>query len=231
MRVTFDDSAYIVHRQTSADTVGCNTRSLWDTMHRLRKDLTSATNLEVIHSMSSHRRDFLRVVAGVFASGAVHSCLDIFDSSENCSEADFIMTNLQRKFSLPHPLYEASSQINECNLSQVTRRYLKALRNYGAYLVDGSSAFSFCAEDCRTGNLNLSLDGFNTLCGRAVSAPLPDGKSQWQVLVETLNAEFWAIPFALRKDGGLVSNFDFVADAIPPAGFEPVCGPAEINDL
>ena len=35
---------------------------------------------------------------------------------------------------------------------------------------------------------------------------LPDGKSQWQVLVETLNAEFWAIPFALRKDGGLVSN-------------------------
>lgn len=98
-------------------------------------------------------------------------------------------------------------------------------------VASGMFASAFYAEDCRTGKLNQDLARFNTLCGRAASAPLPDGKSQWQVLVETLNAEFWAIPFALRKDGGLVSNFDFVADAIPPAGFEPVCGPAEINDL
>ncbi len=35
------------------------------------------------------------------------------------------------------------NQINEGNLSLVTQRHLKALRTYGAYLVDGSGAFSF----------------------------------------------------------------------------------------
>ena len=38
---------------------------------------------------------------------------------------------------------QRGKQINECNLSPVTQRYLKALRTYGAYLVDGSGAFSF----------------------------------------------------------------------------------------
>lgn len=119
--------------------------------------------------------------------------------------------------------------IKECDLSPAAQRYVKALRTYGAYLVDGSGAFSFYAEDCRTGNLNLGLDEFNTLCRRPVSEALPEEKSQWQVLVETLYEDFRAIPFAVRKEGRLVSNFDFITDAVPPAGFEPVCGPAKIN--
>ncbi len=120
-------------------------------------------------------------------------------------------------------------EISKCNLSPVAQRYLTALRTFGAYLVDGSGAFSFYAEDYRTGNLNLDLSGFNTLCGRDTVEPLPPGKSQWQLLVETLNEEFFNIPFAVQTTAGLQSNFDIIEDAIIPAGFEPACSVAEIN--
>jgi len=120
-------------------------------------------------------------------------------------------------------------EISKYDLSPVTHRYLTVLRTFGAYLVDGSGAFSFYAEDYRTGNLNLDLREFNTLSGRQIAEPLPNGKSQWQLLVETLDNELFTIPFAVRTVDGLQSNFDMIEDAVIPAGFEAACSVAEIN--
>jgi hypothetical protein len=98
-------------------------------------------------------------------------------------------------------------------LAPVTHRYLKALREYGAYLVDGSGGFTFYAEDIRTGNLNLEEADLRQLCGLGAGLPIP-ANSQWKALTRKLGEELQRIPFATQMNGKLTSNFDFVEDAV-----------------
>ena len=58
-----------------------------------------------------------------------------------------------------------------------------------------------------------------------------DCVGQTSIRIKTLGKSLEAIPFAVHKDSRWDSKFDFVTDAVTRGGFEPVCGPARINDL
>ncbi|WP_436716166.1 hypothetical protein U8335_00525 [Roseiconus lacunae] len=118
--------------------------------------------------------------------------------------------------------------IDESNLRPVTRRFLRALRTYGAYLVDGSGAFTFYAEDVSTANLKLGRGDFRRLAGEDVDVDSPD-RSQWSLLMDALLSDIETIPFTYEVDGVVHSNFAVVADAEIPPGFEPKCSIEQIN--
>lgn len=86
--------------------------------------------------------------------------------------------------------------IDERELAPITQIFLTALRTYGAYVVDNAAGFSFYAEDIHTAPLNLSDAQVNQLIGQAPGTPLPSGKTKWQLVIETLNAELEWVPFA-----------------------------------
>ena len=60
---------------------------------------------------------------------------------------------------------EDGQPIDESELAPITRMYLAALRDYGAYLVDNAGGFTFYAEDIHTAVLHLSDDEVNALVG------------------------------------------------------------------
>jgi len=68
---------------------------------------------------------------------------------------------------------EEGQPIDESELAPITRMYLAALRDYGAYLVDNAGGFTFYAEDVHTAVLHLSDDEVNALIGAAPGTPLP----------------------------------------------------------
>jgi cysteinyl-tRNA synthetase len=118
------------------------------------------------------------------------------------TETDFYSTNphalaagqrLRLKQSL---VDDAGDPLDENQLTAITRMFLTALRNRGAYLVDNSGGLTFYAEDMSTAVLDLSDDQVNALIGEPPGTPLAPGKTKWQIVMEKLNEELEQIPFA-----------------------------------
>jgi len=111
-------------------------------------------------------------------------------------------------------------------LAPITQIFFRALRRYGAYLVDGGSAFAFSAEDYHTAWLDLTDQQVNELIGADIHAALPTHKTKWQIVIDKLNEQLsWqvgggaghAISFATTLDDGTIqSNFEVIEDATPP---------------
>ena len=92
---------------------------------------------------------------------------------------------------------EDGQMIDEAELAPITRMFLKALREYGAYLVDAADGFSFYAEDVHTAVLHLSDDEVNALIGEPAGTPLPDNMTRWQIVMEKLGNDLELIPIAV----------------------------------
>lgn len=114
--------------------------------------------------------------------------------------------------------------LDENQLRPITRMFITALRNYGAYVVD-NGAFSFYAEDIQTATLNLTNDQVNALIGQPAGTALPTGKTKWQVVMEALMQDLELIPVAFGPRAGwynppraaiTTSNFEVVQPAIAP---------------
>jgi hypothetical protein len=86
--------------------------------------------------------------------------------------------------------------INENDFAPITRMFLTALRNYGAYLVDNAGGFTFNAEEVTTAVLDRTDAEVNGLIGQPPATPLPANKTKWQIVMETLNQDLWEMPFA-----------------------------------
>jgi len=126
---------------------------------------------------------------------------------------------------------EDNRVIDEATLRPITRRFLAALRTYGAYLVDNAGGFVFPAEDFHTADLRLTESEVNTLIGRPAGTSLPADKTRWQLVMEALNEDLERIPLASgpwqefgpgRRDPAtamfILSNFDVIEPARAPAG-------------
>ncbi len=94
---------------------------------------------------------------------------------------------------------EEGQVIDESELAPITRMFLTALRQYGAYLVDNAGGFSFYAEDIHTAVLNLSDDEVNALIGEPAGAPLPENMTRWQIVIESLGNDLDLIPIAVSR--------------------------------
>ena len=120
---------------------------------------------------------------------------------------------------------EEGRTIDESQFAPITQMYLKALREYGAYLVDGAGGFSFYAEDIHTAVLHLSDDEVNALIGEQAGTPLPADMTKWQIVIEALGDDLDLIPFAVSP-GDIepnpetaeieIANFDVVEPAEIP---------------
>ncbi len=115
--------------------------------------------------------------------------------------------------------------INEADLAPITVMFITALRNYGAYVIDNASGFTFYAEDIHTAALELDDDQLNQLIGVPVGTPLASDKTRWQLAMEALNLDLEGIPFAAGECDGASSavstaNFEVVdpmaMDLLPP---------------
>lgn len=91
---------------------------------------------------------------------------------------------------------EEGQVIDENEFAPITRMFLTALRNYGAYLVENAGGFTFYAEDAHTAVLHLSDDEVNALIGQPSGTPLPEGLTKWQIVMETLGNDLELIPIA-----------------------------------
>lgn len=127
---------------------------------------------------------------------------------------------------------DAGNMIDEAQLAQVTRMFLRALRNYGAYLVENAGAFAFYAEDIHTAVLHLSDAEVNRLIGQPPSAALPPGQTKWQIVMGALSAQLAGIPVAFgpwqagqdpRTATITTSNFEVVEPAtVPSSPFQTI---------
>jgi hypothetical protein len=107
----------------------------------------------------------------------------------------------------------------EDDLAPITRMFIKAMRDYGAYVLDNAGGFTFYAEDISTADISLNDAQINVLIGEAAGTPLPAGKTRWQLLMEKLNEELWEIPIALGVCDGANSsvttaNYEVVEPAL-----------------
>lgn len=126
---------------------------------------------------------------------------------------------------------EDGGEFDEQAAAPVTQKYLDALREYGAYLVDASGGFTFYAEDYRTANLKLSRADFNELMGRDPDTPLPTEESQWETLMACLQEDLRHIALAVDTGSEFKSNFEVVEDAKPPSGtITQPCTVQQLND-
>jgi hypothetical protein len=116
---------------------------------------------------------------------------------------------------------EDGRTIDETAAAPITRMFIAALRTHGAYLVDSSGGFTFYAEDIHTAVLDLDDDAINDLIGQPQGTPLPDDRTRWQLVMETLNSELEGLPFAHGTCDGAGStvttaNFEVVEPAAGP---------------
>ena len=120
---------------------------------------------------------------------------------------------------------EDGQPIDESRLAPITRMYLAALRDYGAYVVDNAGGFTFYAEDMHTAVLRLSDDDVNALIGQPPGTPLPSGLTKWQIVLERLGEDLDLIPLAVSPGDEEpdpetaeieIANFEVVAPAIAP---------------
>jgi hypothetical protein len=110
------------------------------------------------------------------------------------------------------------------SLAPISKMFFKALREYGAYLVDGSLNFGFAAEDYHTAPLNISPAALAELVlakTADIKAKLASGKTKWQILMEKLDEQLsWELgvekaPISYTAADG-TSNFDVVEGATIP---------------
>jgi hypothetical protein len=120
---------------------------------------------------------------------------------------------------------EEGQIIDENELAPITRMFLDALRNYGAYMVDNAGGFTFYAEDAHTAVLHLSNEEVNALIGKPPGTTLPEGLTKWQIVMETLGNDLELIPLAIspgddepnpRTAEIEVANFEVVEPADRP---------------
>lgn len=102
-----------------------------------------------------------------------------------------------QRIRLKQTIYEEDAElIDETELAPITQMYLTALRDYGAYLVDNAGGFTFYPEDVYTAVLDLTDDEINALIGKPAGAPLPEGMTKWQIVMEKLGNDLELISFA-----------------------------------
>ena len=87
--------------------------------------------------------------------------------------------------------------LDENQFAPITRMFLTALRDYGAYNVDNAGGFTFYAEDVHTAVLHLSDDEVNALIGEPLGTPLPEDMTKWEIVFEVVGNELEMIPFAV----------------------------------
>jgi hypothetical protein len=107
----------------------------------------------------------------------------------------------------------------------VTRSFLRALFEYGAYLVDAGDGFGFFAEDCLTASPNYSASHAKLLLGE--HAQFDESKTLWWNIMQELNEWLsWKLAprlfdddvkggpaFACENEAGeLLANFRVVED-------------------
>jgi len=147
------------------------------------------------------------------------------------TETDFYNTDSDslasgQRIRLKQVLHDEEGQvIDETELAPITRMYLSALRNYGAYLVDNAGGFTFYAEDVHTAVLNLPDDEINNLLGQQPGTPLPEDMTKWQLVIEKLAHDLELIPLAVSEGDSEpkprnaqieFSNFEVVEPAYLP---------------
>jgi len=115
--------------------------------------------------------------------------------------------------------------LNENQFAPITRMFLTALRDYGAYNVDNAGGFSFYAEDVHTAVLHLSDDEVNALINQPPGTPLPEGMTKWEIVFEVLGNDLDLIPFAVSAGD---EEPDPETAMIEAANFE-VVEPAELS--
>ncbi|MHC4093420.1 MAG: hypothetical protein ACYSVY_24635, partial [Planctomycetota bacterium] len=126
---------------------------------------------------------------------------------------------------------DGGEPFDEEEFAPITRMYLAALRNYGAYIVENADGFSFYAEDIHTADLDLSDEEVNELIGQPSDTPLDPCKTKWQIVIEKLGNDLEPIPVASGAwweygPGGNdpatatygVANFEVVENATEPTG-------------
>jgi hypothetical protein len=151
-------------------------------------------------------------------------------SPASIDEPDYYNTNTHamahgQRIRLKSVLYDENGNIiNESNLAPITTLLLKALRQYGAYLVDNAGGFIFYAEDIYTANLELTDAKINELIGMPQNSALSSNKTKWQIVMDKLLEEMETIPIAYGPwtDGqnpsqALVTytNFEVIENFIP----------------
>jgi hypothetical protein len=152
-----------------------------------------------------------------------------YDYPASTTETDFFNSNASalaagQRIRLKKTIVdEAGVEIDENPIAPITAMYLKALRTYGAYLVDGASGFTFYAEDIHTATLDMTDDEVNALIGQASGTPLPTGKTKWQIVIEKLNRDLEHIPIAY---GPWQENQDPKTAMITTYNFEVVESPS-----
>ncbi len=147
------------------------------------------------------------------------------------TETDYYSTNSDdlasgQRLRLKQTIMDEEGQpINENQLAPITQMFLSALREYGAYLVDGADGFSFYAEDVHTAVLHLSDNEINVLIGEPPGTPLAEGMTKWQIVIEKLANDLELIPLAVsegdsepipKKAQIEFSNFEVVEPAFLP---------------
>lgn len=141
------------------------------------------------------------------------------------TETDYYDTNPdalaagQRLRLKDHLVDDAGRPVDEDSLAPITKMILEALRSYGAYPVDNAGGFIFYAEESQTAVLHLPDADVNRLIGEAPGEPLPAGMTSWEIVMERLNEELVAIPFAY---GPWTPGQDPATATIDYANFEVV---------
>ena len=147
------------------------------------------------------------------------------------TETDFYNTNPDalaagQRIRLKQTLVDEDGQLlDENQFAPITRMFLTALRDYGAYNVDNAGGFSFYAEDVHTAVLHLSDDEVNALIGQPPGTLLPEGMTKWEIVFEVLGNDLELIPFAVSPGDEEpdpetarieASNFEVVEPAARP---------------
>ncbi len=99
--------------------------------------------------------------------------------------------------------------LDEGSLAPITRMFLAALRDYGAYVVDNAGGFTFYAEDIHSAILDLTDGEVIALIGETPGYTFPAGKTRWQVVLEKLNQDLERIPVAFGPDGQTPASAEF----------------------
>ena len=112
--------------------------------------------------------------------------------------------------------------LEETSLAPITRLFLSALREYGAYVVDNAGGLTFYAEDVHTAPLHLGDAQINALIGAPTDSSLSGEMTRWQIVLQALNRDLGRIPLAQGpwQEGQdpatatiALSNFEVVAPA------------------
>jgi hypothetical protein len=115
--------------------------------------------------------------------------------------------------------------LDEGTLAPVTRIFIKALRDYGAFVVDNANGFTFTAEDYHTARFNPPDAKVNELIGADKLAALTGDQTKWQRVMDRLNTDLERIPFAYgpwqegQAPGSAAvtaANFEVVENATAP---------------